>query len=132
MAKNNKIDINKRGDIPISILVLGTFAVCALALISFYASSVFIENTLFGPDLVEQMNSKINEYNFYNFENLNGLEIREILLLDEDFYIGGDLNSGGYFEINKTKTDFKFGGLSFDKEDWSEEKLLISVKYYFS
>ena len=122
--------MNKRGDISIAILVLGTFAICALALISFYASSLFVENTFFGQDLVEQINSNVNEYNFYNSKNLNGQEIREILLLEEDFYIGGDLDSERYFEINKTKTDFKFGGLSFDKDDWSEEKLLISVKYY--
>ena len=121
---------NNRGDVPAAILVLGTFAVCALALISFYASSIFVENTFFGPDLVEKMNSQVNEYNFYNSKNLNGEEIREILLLEENFYIGENQNSGGYFEINKTTTDFKFGGLSFDKKDWSEEKLLISVKYY--
>ena len=121
---------NKRGDIPTAILVLGAFAVCTLALISFYASSVFVENNFFGLDLVEKMNSQVNEYNFYNSKNLNGEEIREILLLEENFYIGENQNSGGYFEINKTETDFKFGGLSFDKKDWSEEKLLISVKYY--
>ena len=130
MLKNNLKIASKRGDVPISVLVLGTFAICALALISFYASSVFVENTFFGPDLVEQINSNTNEYNFYKSKNLNAQEIQEILLLEEDFYIGGDLNLEGYFEINKTKTDFKFGGLSFDKDDWSEEKLLISVKYY--
>ncbi|MEK6823848.1 MAG: hypothetical protein AABY06_02320 [Nanoarchaeota archaeon] len=118
---------NKRGDVPTAILVLGAFAVCALALISFYASSLFVENTFFGSDLIEQMNSNVNEYNFYNSKNLNGEEIREILLLEENFYINEE---GRYFEINKTTTDFKFGGLSFDKKDWSEEKLLISVKYY--
>lgn len=130
--KNNLKVINKKGDVPTAILVLGTFAVCALALISFYASGIFVENTFFGPDLIEQMNSNANEYSFYRSQNLNGQEIRDILLLEEDFYIDGDLNSGGYFEINKTKTDLKFGGLSFDKDDWSEKKLLISVKYYVS
>ena len=40
---------NKRGDVPTAILVLGAFAVCALALISFYASSLFVENTFLGP-----------------------------------------------------------------------------------
>ena len=121
---------NKKGDVPTAILVLGTFALCALALISFYASGIFVKNTFFGPNLVEQMNSNINEYNFYKSENLNGEEIREILLLEEDFYISENPESGKYFEINKTAANFKFGGLSFDKEDWSEEKLLISVKYY--
>lgn len=128
----NNLKINKRGDVPTAILVLGTFAVCALALFSFYVSEIFIENAFFGPDLVEQINSNVNEYDFYSSKNLNAEEIREILLLEEDFYIGGGGNSERYFEINKTTANFKFGGLSFDKEDWSEEKLLISVKYYFS
>ena len=130
MIKNILNGVNKHGDVPVAILVLGTFALCALALISFYASDIFVENTFFGPNLVEQMNSKISEYNFYKSENLNVENIRQILLLNEDFYIGEDKNSGKYFEINKTATNFKFGGLSFDSEDWSEEKLLISVKYY--
>lgn len=121
---------NKRGDVPTAILVLGTFALCALALISFYVSGIFVKNTFFGSNLVEQMNSNINEYNFYKSENLNAQEIQEILLLNEDFYISENSESGKYFEINKTTTNLKFGGTSLDKKDWSEENLLISVKYY--
>jgi len=109
---------NKKGDVPTAILVLGTFAVCALALISFYVSSIFVENTFFGPELVEKMNSQVNEYNFYSSKNLNGEEIREILLLEENFYI----NEGEkYFEINKSDETFWF---------WEDEKFLFSVKYY--
>lgn len=121
---------NKHGDVPVAILVLGTFALCALALLSFYISGIFIQNTFFGPSLVEKMDSNINEYNFYKSKNLNAEGIREILLLEEDFYIGENLESGEFFEINKTIKNFKFGGASFDKKDWSEEKLLISVKHY--
>ena len=131
MKKNTLKKINKRGDVPTAILVLGTFALCALALLSFYASGIFVENNFFGPNLVEQMNSNINEYNFYSSKNLNAKEIQEILLLEEDFYISENPESEKYFEINKTTANFKFGGLSFDSRDWSEEKLLISVKYYF-
>ena len=43
---------NRKGDVPTAILVLGTFAVCALALISFFASSLFVENTFFGPEII--------------------------------------------------------------------------------
>src|SRR3989344_6441154 len=109
---------NKKGDVPTAILVLGTFAVCALALISFYASSFFVENTFFGPELVEKMNSQINESNFYSSKNLNSEEIQEILLLEEDFYINEE---GKYFEINKSDETFWF---------WEDEKFLFSVKYY--
>ena len=126
MIKNFLNSKDKHGDVPIAILVLGTFAVCALALISFFASNLFVQNTFFGPELVEKMNSQVNEYNFYGSKDLNGEEIREILLLEEDFYINKE---GKYFEINKTETNFKFA-FSLDPEDWSKEELLISVKYY--
>jgi len=110
---------NKNGDVPTAILVLGTFAVCALALVSFFASSLFVENTFFGPELIEKMNSQVNEYNFYGFKDLNGEEIREILLLEENFYLNKE---GKYFEINKSDEAFWF---------WKDEKFLFSVKYYF-
>ena len=109
---------NKKGDVPTAILVLGTFAVCALALISFYVSDILVENTFFGPDLIEKMNSKVNEYNFYSSKNLNSNDIREILLLNEDFYINEE---GKYFEINRSDEAFWF---------WEDEKFLFSVKYY--
>ena len=109
---------NRKGDVPTAILVLGTFAVCALALISFFASNLFVENTFFGPEIIEKMNSNVNEYNFYNSKNLNGEEIREILLLEENFYINKE---GKYFEINKSDEGFWF---------WEDEKFLFSVKYY--
>ena len=109
---------NRKGDVPTAILVLGTFAVCALALISFYASSIFVQNTFFGPELVEKMNSQVNEYNFYKSNNLNGEDIKEILLLEENFYINEE---GKYFEINKSDEAFWF---------WEDDKFLFSVKYY--
>ncbi|MBI2004525.1 hypothetical protein HYS72_03625 [Candidatus Pacearchaeota archaeon] len=111
-------NFNKKGDVPTAILVLGTFAVCALALISFFASNLFVENTFFGPELVEKMNSQVNEYNFYGSKNLDGEEIKEILLLEENFYINEE---GKYFEINKSDEAFL---------PWKDDKFLFSVKYY--
>ena len=109
---------NRKGDVPTAILVLGTFAVCALALVSFFASSILVETTFFGPDLVEKMNSQVNEYKFYSSKSLDNNEIREILLLEENFYINEE---GKYFEINKRDEGFWF---------WEDEKFLFSVKYY--
>src|SRR3989344_655614 len=109
---------NRKGDVPTAILVLGTFVVCALALVSFFASSILVETTFFGPDLVEKMNSQVNEYNFYSSKNLNSEEIREILLLEENFYINEEEK---YFEINKSDEAFWY---------WKDDKFLFSVKYY--
>ena len=68
----------KHGDIPITILVLGTFAVCSLALLSFYATNVSVGKSFVGIDLMEKMDSKINEYNFYKSKGLLDKEIKEI------------------------------------------------------
>jgi hypothetical protein len=50
---------SKRGDIPVTILVIGVFVVCTAALISFYGASLRIEDSFEGVSLVEKMNIKI-------------------------------------------------------------------------
>lgn len=106
---------NKRGDIPVTILVLGTFAICALALLSFYASSVSIGKSFVGIDLMEKMDSKINEYNFYKSKGFSDERIEEIFSVEENFYFEED-----YFEINKTSK----------KSFWSDEEFLFSSRYF--
>jgi len=64
--------MNKKGDIPITILVIGVFAICSLALLSFLNSDIQTENSFVGIGLIEKMNSQIEEYSVYkNSENLN-------------------------------------------------------------
>lgn len=106
---------NKRGDIPITILVLGTFAICTLALVSFFASSAFVGESFTEIDLMEQMSSKINEHSFYQSQDFSDDQIRQILK-EEDFYVEKD-----YFMINKTNEAFWF---------WQEDEFLFSVKFY--
>jgi len=111
---------DKRGDIPVTILVLGVFVICALALLSFYASSIKLSNASVGIDLMEKMNSNINEYNFYNSHGFSEEQIKNFMA-EDDFYF---LEDG--FVINKTQTAIK-PQLAFD---WTEEEFLFSVKFY--
>lgn len=53
--------INKRGNLPIIILVIGVLAVCSLALLSFYVSNFKVSNSFSGIKLVEKVNSQIEE-----------------------------------------------------------------------
>jgi len=53
---------NKRGDVPVTILVLGVFAVCALALVSFISSDRNVEKSFTGIELVEDANLKVEKY----------------------------------------------------------------------
>ena len=57
--------INKRADIPVTILVIGVFAVCVLALLSFLNSTHHFGKFFSGVGLIEEANARIEA------ENLN-------------------------------------------------------------
>lgn len=105
--------INKKGDVPITVLVLGVFVICSLALLSFYASSFNVGKSFEGVDLTEKMNSKINEYNFYKSQGLSDDQIKEILI-EEDFEF-----EGGFFEIETVDEAWL----------WGEDEFLFSINY---
>lgn len=119
----NKFASCKRADIPITILVFGVFAICALALISFYTANVKVSNSFTGIGLMEKMNSKINEYTFYKSKGFSEEQIGGFLI-EEGFYL-----QGKSLVINETETDFQFA-FSLDSEDWLKEKLLFSAEFF--
>ena len=97
---------NKKGDIPITILVIGVFAVCTLALLSFYSSIGFTKHSFVGTELIEQLNSEIEQQSFSG--SLDDLERK---------YINGEWF---FYQEEKAKEHF----YSIKKE-----KLLFSIKY---
>jgi hypothetical protein len=56
--------MNKRGDITITILVIGVFMVCTAAIFSLYFSGTIVRDTSLGVDTMEEMNSYIDKYEF--------------------------------------------------------------------
>jgi hypothetical protein len=52
---------NRRGDIPITILVVGVVLICSIGLISFVSSTTKIRTSFAGIGLVEQLDSQIEE-----------------------------------------------------------------------
>lgn len=58
---------NKRGDIPVTILVIGVFVVCTLALLSFFVSMNIIKNSFIGISLIEKANFQIEKNNLDNY-----------------------------------------------------------------
>jgi len=68
--------MNRRGDIPIIILVVGVMLVCTIAIISFFSSTINGGNSFVGVELVEQMNVNI-EGKVFNNENPAGLYLRK-------------------------------------------------------
>ncbi len=55
--------VNKRGDIPVTVLIIGVFGVCILAILSFVASSYRINKSFVGVEIMEQANIQIESNN---------------------------------------------------------------------
>lgn len=62
---------NKKGDVPVMILVIGIFALCALAILSFYFVKFKALKSFEGYIAVEKVNSLAEEYEFYTNVGLN-------------------------------------------------------------
>ena len=106
MSRNMSIKIkNKKGDIPITILVIGVLGVCILTLFSFSNGVNKQEKTFVGPGLIETIYSIQEQIKFGNFgeEILNPFEKK-----------GVKIN----FEENEINAEY-FG----------KGKVLISIKY---
>jgi hypothetical protein len=99
---------DKRGDVTITMLVIGVFALCSLTLISFYYSSFIVRDPSTGIELMEKMNSNIEKYSsgmvLDKFEDSPA----DILIEDKDF--------GDYLFLKKTDDDV----------------VLFYVKYYLN
>jgi len=66
--------MNKKGDLPVTLLVIGVFAVCTLALLSFFYSSYSLNKSFVGVETLEKANIKIefdetNTFSLYEIEN---------------------------------------------------------------
>ncbi len=57
--------MNKHGDVPTTILVLGVVLVCSIAIISFFSSTIQARTYFVGIGIVEQLDSQI-EQNYFN------------------------------------------------------------------
>ena len=81
---------NTKGDVPVTILVIGVFVVCTLAVFSFIHSNLVINRSFVGIDIMEKANINIEKNyldNYYDDKNvtiivpklgLNWLEERTI------------------------------------------------------
>ncbi len=95
---------NKRADITITILVMGVFVVCSLALASFFYSDFSIRDPSNGLKSMEKMNVNIEKYNSPFSDNLDLLSIET------------DVQGNKFFVLKREKGN----------------KLLFQVKYYLN
>jgi len=59
--------MNKRGDLPVTLLVIGVLAVCILAFLSFFYSSNQLHKSFIGVEIIENANIQIEENNLNHF-----------------------------------------------------------------
>ncbi|OGJ13001.1 hypothetical protein A3K82_01125 [Candidatus Pacearchaeota archaeon RBG_19FT_COMBO_34_9] len=57
--------MDKKADIPITILVIGVVLICSIAIVSFFMSTIKARNSFVGVNLMEQMNAQI-ERTYFN------------------------------------------------------------------
>lgn len=60
-----EISLNTKADIPITILVLGVFVICALAITSFMIFKVEGSRDSLGIELFQEINTDMEKFNFY-------------------------------------------------------------------
>jgi hypothetical protein len=116
---------SKKGDIPVTILVIEVIAVCALALVTFMVSSFSVEQKFYGIASMQEINVLIEDYNFYKNAGVSEEKIEEVFDVQED-------GNGKYFEVLISSSDVGFfsplrGEITnfFIPEDF-----LFSVRYY--
>ena len=110
---------NNRGDIPITILVIGIVAVCGLAIFSFYISGDRFKGSFVSVQVIEKANSFSDEMQFY--KNMNKVPSNEMTIFKKDWVMGSNLQNITF----KVKEDFIEGTLK------GGDKRILFVKYRF-
>lgn len=128
----NKIQKSKKGDISITILVLGVFAVCSLALLSFYLSGISGKETFFRVGIIEKINSLADEIKFYKNSEINQApeDLMDIFKNEnpEDDLVFHGIKEGEIWRLNATyfENEVELFGFGFGKR-----KAIFSVEYGF-
>jgi hypothetical protein len=101
---------NKKGDVPVTLLVIGVFAVCSLALLTFFVSDFRISNSFVGLEIMDKANTLTEEYIFYS-EKLDTEDFEEL----ENYFNWTEENGVRYLELEKSYDKFSFS--TFKKEN---------------
>lgn len=121
---------NKRGDISTTILVLGIFAVCSLAIFSFYSSTSSFKENFSGIFVVQKIDSFGEKVKFYQKQEIgkNPEEVMDIFgreIVEGDFSFSGEKIGEDYVLTGDfSKRNFELFGFGI-----GERKSLIYAEY---
>lgn len=77
--------IMKKGSLPVTLLVIGIFAICGFALLTFFISDFKISNSFVGVDVLKKVVSEADEYLFYKNSGVPDDELEKIFNLTEEY-----------------------------------------------
>ncbi len=92
---------NKKGDIPITILVIGVLAICVLAIFSFYISNQKVKNNFNAVDIMDEVLIIEEKISLYEELGFTLEEIKEIFQIKPDVL-------GKYIEITLGTVSVKY------------------------
>lgn len=75
---------NKKGDIPITVLVIGVFAICVFAIISFHIADNDVKDSISSVSAVEQSALAVEKISFYENLEIDSERIDELLDVQSD------------------------------------------------
>lgn len=106
--------LNKRGDLPVMVLVIGVVAICILVLLSFSFSLSKSIESFKRVGVIEELNFQVDKYNFYK-------EVGESSEVFEKYFKIGNID---LIEVSGVKF--------IEVKKLDEEKELIVVRYALS
>ena len=101
--------MNKRGDVTITILVIGVFLLGAFALLSFFMSDFKLSNSFSSISVMEKANAEIDEYLFYKNQGISVSELEGSFEIKDDrnmIFLHNEKLSANYFGLRENKLLF--------------------------
>lgn len=95
--------MKNKGSIPVTILVIGVFALCSLAMFTFFVSDFKITNVFVGLGIMEGVNSQVDSYDFYKKVGVGEEDLKFIYDIQE-------MDSKKYIYEELTYEEFSFFG----------------------
>ena len=71
----SELKLNRKADVAITILVIGVFAICALAIIIFIISNQQTQNNFVSTDTLENLSSSLETFYFYTHTHTQSISL---------------------------------------------------------
>ena len=99
--------MNKKGDIPVTILVIGVFAICLIAILSFYISDSKVKKDFYSIEIIEQAKILKDKIGVYEKLGFSEEEIKEVFNSTEGVEIELD-GIGKHIKLSNEKVSVRY------------------------